>query len=126
MPALDTHDPEEAVGVNRESDAVREAGREFAMNLPPGGSAVITIHMASPSFGPSTMMIRLEESDLERASVLLKGWIPQVLVSPSTKEGVSDRELISMAGSWQVGEDNDIEIVWKKPQRRNPAEGELG
>ncbi len=31
-----------------------------------------------------------------------------------------------MAGSWQVGEDNDIEIVWKKPQRRNPAESDLG
>ena len=126
MPALDTDDPEEAVGVNKETEAVREAGREFAMNLPPGGNAVITIHLASPSFGPSTMMIRLEESDLERASVLLKGWIPQVLVSPSRREGVPDRDLISMAESWQVGEDNGIEIVWKKPQRRNPAESELG
>ena len=86
------------------------------MKLPPGGRAVITFHIEGAGFKPVSTMVRLEESDLQRAEVVLTGWIPQVLSEV-------DGKFIDVAGSWQVVADNGVEVVWKRPDRPNPRDG---
>ena len=99
--------------MNKEDEAVRKAGRALSIQLPPGGRAVIVMHVNSPSFVPATTVLQLEESDLERATVVLTGWIPNVVAEV-------DGKMVPVGKSWQTVE-NGVELVWMKPKRPNPA-----
>ena len=101
--------------MSEENVKLREAGREFAMKLPPGGRAVITFHVTAPGFKPSSSVVVLEESDLQRAEVLLTGWIPQYVA-----EFADGFRLVKKG--WQTTADNGVEVVWMKPDRPNPAD----
>ena len=101
--------------MSEENVKLREAGREFAMRLPPGGRAVITLHVTAPGFKPSSHVVVLEESDLQRAEVVLTGWIPQCVAE------FADGFKLVQEG-WQATADNSVEVVWMKPDRPNPAD----
>ena len=101
--------------MSEEDVKLRQAGREFAMKLPPGGRAVITMHVTAPDFKPSSNVVVLEESDLQPAEVLLTGWIPQYVAE------FADGFALVEEG-WQKTADKGMEVVWVKPDRPNPAD----